>query len=310
MSCQICFNTYTYDEEMIPRILPCGHTFCSSCILRLVTMTSKRPFKCPNCRTDHRRFRNIESYPKNYSLFEEMTRNENEPPQPSEDSLQSQFHVMCSHHPQKRYEYYDEKCERFVCSDCVAVGAHVGHKCITIATHQTQCENELKDIERLLPDFISSLTQGEETAHRRSESLDARYSTLQLEIDSDWQRYLCDDPQRHNELLSTLKDSYETQRDSSKLHLQKVTDLKEAMVELLAHCLDRESRSVNCCSLSLLEQLRNSFRDLKMNYDSLRAFFRRLATDFDWSSPDPGLTRTDFTPPGTPTPPLSPLAQL
>ena len=48
MECDICqlnWNT----ENIIPRILPCGHTICQSCILKQIKNNSKQVFKCPNC---------------------------------------------------------------------------------------------------------------------------------------------------------------------------------------------------------------------------------------------------------------------
>ena len=48
MECDICqlkWNT----ENIIPRILPCGHTICQSCILKQIQNKSKQIFKCPNC---------------------------------------------------------------------------------------------------------------------------------------------------------------------------------------------------------------------------------------------------------------------
>ena len=48
MECDICqlkWNT----ENIIPRILPCGHTICQSCILKQIKNKSGQVFKCPNC---------------------------------------------------------------------------------------------------------------------------------------------------------------------------------------------------------------------------------------------------------------------
>ena len=48
MECDICqlkWNT----ENIIPRILPCGHTICQSCIIKQIKNKSGQVFKCPNC---------------------------------------------------------------------------------------------------------------------------------------------------------------------------------------------------------------------------------------------------------------------
>ena len=53
MECDICqlkWNT----ENIIPRILPCGHTFCQSCIIKQIQnqKKTKQVFKCPNCKKE------------------------------------------------------------------------------------------------------------------------------------------------------------------------------------------------------------------------------------------------------------------
>ena len=48
MECDICQLKWT-TENIIPRILPCGHTFCQSCIIKQVHKKPKQIFKCPTC---------------------------------------------------------------------------------------------------------------------------------------------------------------------------------------------------------------------------------------------------------------------
>ena len=48
MECDICQLKWS-TENIIPRILPCGHTFCQSCIIKQIQTKSKQIFKCPTC---------------------------------------------------------------------------------------------------------------------------------------------------------------------------------------------------------------------------------------------------------------------
>ena len=48
MECDICQLKWSIDN-IIPRILPCGHTFCQSCIIKQIQRKSKQIFKCPTC---------------------------------------------------------------------------------------------------------------------------------------------------------------------------------------------------------------------------------------------------------------------
>ena len=51
MECDICQLKWSI-ENIIPLILPCGHTFCQSCILSQIKKNNKKTFKCPACNTD------------------------------------------------------------------------------------------------------------------------------------------------------------------------------------------------------------------------------------------------------------------
>ncbi|XP_069193638.1 uncharacterized protein [Procambarus clarkii] len=47
--CSVCYNDYD-DNQLRPRNLPCGHTFCSQCIDNAI---KNDQLSCPNCRAEH-----------------------------------------------------------------------------------------------------------------------------------------------------------------------------------------------------------------------------------------------------------------
>ncbi|XP_069192262.1 uncharacterized protein [Procambarus clarkii] len=47
--CSVCFNNYD-DNQLRPRTLPCGHTFCSQCIDNAI---KNGQLTCPSCRAEH-----------------------------------------------------------------------------------------------------------------------------------------------------------------------------------------------------------------------------------------------------------------
>ena len=51
MECDICQLKWSTENNIIPLILPCGHTFCQSCILSKINKNNKI-FKCPACNTE------------------------------------------------------------------------------------------------------------------------------------------------------------------------------------------------------------------------------------------------------------------
>ena len=51
MECDICQLKWSTENNIIPLILPCGHTFCQSCIFSKINKNNKI-FKCPACNTE------------------------------------------------------------------------------------------------------------------------------------------------------------------------------------------------------------------------------------------------------------------
>ena len=70
MECDICQLKWS-TENIIPLILPCGHTFCQSCILSQISKNNKS-FKCPTCNkelTSLKSKENVLNLPKNSALL-------------------------------------------------------------------------------------------------------------------------------------------------------------------------------------------------------------------------------------------------
>jgi hypothetical protein len=82
IDCSICFDGVDLSKVLkIPRILPCGHSFCSECLAHLVQVD--RSLKYPKCNL---KIQNVilETIPRNYYLMEKLVStekpNENETP--------------------------------------------------------------------------------------------------------------------------------------------------------------------------------------------------------------------------------------
>ncbi|XP_063850013.1 tripartite motif-containing protein 5-like [Scylla paramamosain] len=51
--CYVCFTIFSTDENHRPRILPCGHSFCSSCITSLLQQGTVGCISCLICHAQH-----------------------------------------------------------------------------------------------------------------------------------------------------------------------------------------------------------------------------------------------------------------
>ena len=72
MECELCLNAWNSDFR-IPKILPCGHTFCLKCLYGIMEKYKKEEiFKCPNCKREIdilRCKKDIINLPKNTQLL-------------------------------------------------------------------------------------------------------------------------------------------------------------------------------------------------------------------------------------------------
>lgn len=72
MECDICLIEFDSNVH-IPRILPCGHTFCENCLISIYNKNTKikRPFVCPTCQAKQNFYNvtNITNLAKNYNLL-------------------------------------------------------------------------------------------------------------------------------------------------------------------------------------------------------------------------------------------------
>mmetsp|Transcript_7823 Transcript_7823/g.11654 ORF Transcript_7823/g.11654 Transcript_7823/m.11654 type:complete len:268 (-) Transcript_7823:98-901(-) len=75
LSCQICFEAYDSTTHE-PRVCPCGHTFCVSCINILLLASNPRSMLCPLCK--FKLPRNIGQFPRNYDIIGLFSHSESE----------------------------------------------------------------------------------------------------------------------------------------------------------------------------------------------------------------------------------------
>ena len=102
--CSICYEGYN-DEKKCPRLLSCGHSFCSSCLERLLHGNT---IDCPTCRNPVGVFAGVHGLLKNFALLDIV--NETAP---------KQHAVNTGHVGSDECEACDEKhLATFCCLDC------------------------------------------------------------------------------------------------------------------------------------------------------------------------------------------------
>ncbi|OXB70562.1 UNVERIFIED_CONTAM: hypothetical protein H355_002043 [Colinus virginianus] len=122
LTCSICYSLF---ED--PRVLPCSHTFCRSCLEGVIQLSSnfsiwrplRVPLKCPNCRSVVEiPASGTEALPINFALkaiIEKYCQEER------------RDEATCGEHRGQPLNVYCLLDRKLVCGHCLTIGKHNGH---------------------------------------------------------------------------------------------------------------------------------------------------------------------------------------
>lgn len=151
LTCSVCYSLFSD-----PRVLPCSHTFCKSCLDNLVQASSnysiwrplRMPLKCPNCRSvAELPPSGVDALPTNVCLraiVEKVgaARPDTFPgpsgcslPDPVSLCLSRQYQrdsgprpPSCPDHQQQPLNMYCVQDRQLICGLCLTIGGHQGHR--------------------------------------------------------------------------------------------------------------------------------------------------------------------------------------
>lgn len=170
LTCSVCYGLFTD-----PRVLPCSHTFCKSCLENVLQVSVnfsiwrplRLPLKCPNCRSVVELPTNgVDALPVNVCLraIVEKYQRDSQPRSPA-----------CPEHPRQPLNVYCVQDRKLICGFCLTIGQHQGH---AIDDLQTAYVKERTGQARLMESLrgkrwedICSLAERLEQEKVRSEAL-------------------------------------------------------------------------------------------------------------------------------------------
>ncbi|OMJ93388.1 hypothetical protein SteCoe_3630 [Stentor coeruleus] len=154
-NCSICEQDYDAGTRD-PLMLPCGHTFCSICLQKLLSSSLNH---CPEDRTPISAT-SISELPKNFSLLRLLNKN----------SIK-QDTTMCKDH-KKRLEFICILDKAKVCANCALFGRHRGHEIKPIE----EIVNEIANKAECLMEMLQLIEQSQKTV--MSDSMKSRMDKL------------------------------------------------------------------------------------------------------------------------------------
>ncbi|XP_054755106.2 uncharacterized protein LOC129261089 [Lytechinus pictus] len=127
--CNVCYHSFARDGEHVPRILTCGHTYCTACLGKLVGKFSHGKICCPTCKTDTTipgLVNNVQKLAKNFAVLdileglEEVLRG---------SSLATNQMLLCNEHENEPKKVYCLTDSMVICIYCQVYGPHKDHEC-------------------------------------------------------------------------------------------------------------------------------------------------------------------------------------
>ena len=123
LSCQVCFEEFEEDGAHVPRLLPCTHTLCHTCVGQLIQGTR---IECPERREKHEAKKEEKSFPQNKYILVQMKR---KTPRLQRDQSPIE---KCSEHGKELNIFCKEAgCKRVICLSCLSQG-HKKHEVVEI----------------------------------------------------------------------------------------------------------------------------------------------------------------------------------
>ena len=126
LTCPVCFEEFEENGDHVPRLLPCTHTLCHTCIGQWI---QDKRLECPTCRMKHEATNEEMSFPQNKYILTMMRRR-------TEAGTDSK---ICLEHDKDEILFCRETgCQKSICISCLST-THLGHKVVAL-------EEETKEI--------------------------------------------------------------------------------------------------------------------------------------------------------------------
>ena len=252
--CEICIEQFTHKEGYVPRVLPCGHTFCEGCIEKLKSLRRNRNVQrrnvtfdytvsCPRCWKETILNKCSSTLPKNYSYLDLI-----------EEVLEKQKKDVCSDHPNYTLDMFCHDDAKVICLNCAVYGQHKRH-CFSrlsgFCDHQkTSLKYQVNCAECLMRDCNSLLKEVE----ARKAKLTAKFDKIQDHITSIFCFIKCEVNKMLDEklesVLNDLKRMSKTQlirldENSTQLHVSELEALKNKTNSFLENASECEIAKEN-----------------------------------------------------------------
>ena len=211
LTCPVCFEDFEKNGDHVPRLLPCTHSLCHTCISQWIR---NNRLECPTCRIRHEARQDEITFPQNKYILTMMRRRTR-----LEGNQIDEF-TKCPKHGENEILFCRETgCKKMVCPLCLAE-AHLGHKVVAI-------KDETKEVLAQLVQKIENTSKTLNTKIRKYE--DASQDVLKkteanvLQITMEKEKMIRDLENKKDEMIKQY-DEMMKQAEDEKTKLGEASD--------------------------------------------------------------------------------------
>ena len=173
LQCQICFEEFE-DGGHVPRLLPCTHTLCHTCIGQLI---QGNKIECPECREKHEAKNEEKSFPQNKYILTQIKRKSTQ-----EQPKTHEFQKCEEHGKELNLFCLNPECKKPICRTCLRKD-HRGHDVTEIEDQEKDAlMNEVLKIKMNLEAKVKIITTAKKDITERTNSVIANLKKTKEEI--------------------------------------------------------------------------------------------------------------------------------
>ena len=187
VTCSLCFELYN-ESDMLPKGLPCMHTFCLDCLRKYVQSKMDFQMLCPLCQS---KFvvpkEGVEAIPTNFVI--RQLRQQIPTTNKQKEVVQSES--VCDIHKKEGCAFACETCHVLLCEECVvglSAGIHAEHTIGKLPTVIEMLRKEYDDAAKRLGEIIQrnaredAMEKAEKCRHEAIETVEKRADKMITEI--------------------------------------------------------------------------------------------------------------------------------
>ncbi|CAH1792306.1 unnamed protein product [Owenia fusiformis] len=232
VSCTVCLSLYN-EEDHMPKLLPCHHSFCRSC---LDTLLNNSIIVCPSCRKTHRIADGVDALQTNFYVtnMKELLRRDCSLEDIIEKEVKPKEVKGCTKHHNQPLSFFCVSCTAVICRDCTVLGHNMGQGHVVKEISEVKDEN-LMDLKNILSktnvafDLQSVLIERLELCIA---SLDTTRDSCHYQVDTKFDQCIQQMKNRKDSLKEEIDELYENKKSTVDNKIKFVKRNRDSMHKL------------------------------------------------------------------------------